>query len=101
MARENLEQRKARIRKYLQGMIRNGDTILVLTVARKQVEIIVANKRGKPETITTPVCTLLDRHRAGKDHNGGLKLGSGQTAQDIADELREALGRKTLHHTTY
>jgi len=102
---ENTEQRQDRIRKYLKDMIRNGDSVLVVkvggTAQNKQVEVIVASKRGQPETITTPVCTLLDKRRAGRDGNGGMRLSNWETPQDVVDAIAEALGRQTLNVKTY
>ena len=100
MSAVNDERRK----KYLRGMIRNGDTVTVVrnggTVHRKWFEIIVADKRGHTTVITTECCGVLGFSRGGRDHNGGLLAPGGWTAQDVIYELGVQLDRK-IKFVTY
>jgi len=90
---------------YMLKTIRNGDTIAIIrvggTVKHKQVEIIAAEKRGKPQVVTAWVCGLLGLHRGGMGRSGGLRMPSFHTPQDLAQDIQEALGLTELNFTTY
>jgi len=93
-----------RRRDYLREQIRNGDTIALIrnggTVQHKWFEIVVADKKGHCNVITTECCSILNCSRGGRDHNGGLRAPGGWTAQDVAEELGRQIDRK-IHFTTY
>jgi len=97
--------RKEELKKRLLDFIQSGDTIVIMrvggTAKYKQVEIIVSAERGKPQVVTSWVCGLLGLHRGGKDRNGGLRMPSFHTPQDLAQDIQEALGLTELNFTTY
>jgi hypothetical protein len=96
--------RQAEVRQQLRAIVQNGHRLLILKVGgtpqNKQVEVVVAVKKGEPQTITGQVCTLLDRWR-GRNGQGGLRLPSWMTPQDLREEIGEALDRSGLSHSDY
>jgi len=96
---------KHEIKKRLLEVVQSGDTIAIMrvggTLKHKQVEISIAVERGRPQVVTSMVCGLLDLHRGGEGRNGGLRMSSYHTHQDLAQDIQEALGLAELNFTTY
>ena len=79
----------------LKNTLKNGDKLMFVqtggTSQNKQVEIIAAPYAGQPENITSAVCSMLDKKRAGRNRNGGMRLSNWEGPQDVVNHLSEKL----------
>ena len=98
-----LAARKSTIVKRLRAVVHDGAKLLIIrtggTSQNQLVEVIIARKRGEPDTITQECLVLLGKRR-GKKGQGGMRLSNWENATDVTTNLSEALGRK-LTFSTY